>query len=343
MAEDVESPVPSSIPAASTTQARTTNTRKKKVAAKMGTPKKRYRRTKAQKALDDAEAEKNSTSAKKAKVTKASQSSPKKKNQGTQNDEKFSDLYGEKKTDVGPKVLTKKAAFEIFAIYVNTHSNKRLSLNGILDDNPHATIDELLELKCPCYARFDTIFGTRANVAPLSQFDSLRPTPLNRPVNKDDDLLENDWVDSQSQQPENGDIGDISNLMSIDELVPPLSDKDPDESTPAFVTCTTLVCCDPNQASASAQETTSSSVPINPPPGTVPITPTPSAPRHSFANQNNASEVAPPKERPDKAKSSLVTAYQSVSEKKYEMLKTNLVWQKDQFQQETQMRQESEN
>ncbi|KAI9608192.1 hypothetical protein KEM48_003324 [Puccinia striiformis f. sp. tritici PST-130] len=47
---------------------------------------------------------------------------------------------------------------------------------GILDDNPHATIDELLELKCPCYARFDTIFGTRANVAPLSQFDSLRPT-----------------------------------------------------------------------------------------------------------------------------------------------------------------------
>ncbi|KAI9608191.1 hypothetical protein KEM48_003323 [Puccinia striiformis f. sp. tritici PST-130] len=58
--------------------------KEEKVAAKMGTPKKRYRRTKAQKALDDAEAEKNSTSAKKAKVTKASQSSSKKKNQGTQ-------------------------------------------------------------------------------------------------------------------------------------------------------------------------------------------------------------------------------------------------------------------
>ncbi|KAI9627352.1 hypothetical protein H4Q26_017450 [Puccinia striiformis f. sp. tritici PST-130] len=43
-----------------------------------------------------------------------------------EDDEKFSDLYGDKKTDVGPKVLTKKAAFEIFAIYVNAHSNKQL-------------------------------------------------------------------------------------------------------------------------------------------------------------------------------------------------------------------------
>ncbi|POW17615.1 hypothetical protein PSTT_00340 [Puccinia striiformis] len=85
------------------------------------------------------------------------------------------------------------------------------------------------------------------------------------------------------------------------------------------------------------------SVPLNPSPGTVPVTPTPSAPRRSFANQNNSTESAPPKERPDKAKSSLATAYQSVSKKKYEMLETHLFWQKDRFQQESRMRQAADN
>ncbi|KAH9471650.1 hypothetical protein Pst134EA_005534 [Puccinia striiformis f. sp. tritici] len=393
MAEDVESPVSSSNPVPSTTRTGKVNTRNKNSATKTGTPKKRHRRTNAQIALDEAEAERNGTKTKKAKVTRASRSGSKKKSPGTQgidttdnnpqfilsdyqhicsyleDDEKFSDLYGDKKTDVGPKVLTKKAAFEIFAIYVNAHSNKRLSLNGrqlqqrigyfmskkfmptkhfanhtgagILDDNPHATIDELLESKCPCYARFDTIFGTRANVTPLSQFDSLRPTPLNRLINEDGDLNEDEWGDSHSQQ--HADIGDINNSMCMDDLVPLLSDKEPDSSTPTFVTCTALVRYDPNRASASAPKSTSSSVPINPSTGTVPVTPTPSAPRRTFANQNNANELAPPKERPDKAKSSLASAYQSVSEKKYEMLETHLVWQKERFQQETQIRQESEN
>ncbi|KAI9628586.1 hypothetical protein KEM48_011542 [Puccinia striiformis f. sp. tritici PST-130] len=376
MAEDVESPVSSSNPVPSTTRTGKVNTRNKNSATKTGTPKKRHRRTNAQIALDEAEAERNGTKTKKAKGIDTTDNNPQFILSDYQHicsyledDEKFSDLYGDKKTDVGPKVLTKKAAFEIFAIYVNAHSNKRLSLNGrqlqqrigyfmskkfmptkhfanhtgagILDDNPHATIDELLESKCPCYARFDTIFGTRANVTPLSQFDSLRPTPLNRLINEDGDLNEDEWGDSHSQQ--HADIGDINNSMCMDDLVPLLSDKEPDSSTPAFVTCTALVRYDPNRASASAPKSTSSSVPINPSTGTVPVTPTPSAPRRTFANQNNANELAPPKERPDKAKSSLASAYQSVSEKKYEMLETHLVWQKERFQQETQIRQESEN
>ncbi|POW01316.1 hypothetical protein PSHT_12605 [Puccinia striiformis] len=202
MAEEVDSsvPVPSTNLAASTTttQGGNANQRKKR----------------AQIALDKAKAEKNgTTSTKKAKTSDSTDNNPQFISSDYQHicsyledDEKFSDLYGDKKTDVGTKVLTKKAAFEIFAIYINAHSNKRLSLNGrqlqqrisyfmskkfmptkqfanhtgagILDEDPHASIDELLESKCPCYARFDHIFGTRANVTPLSQFDSRRPTSL---------------------------------------------------------------------------------------------------------------------------------------------------------------------
>ncbi|KNF01580.1 hypothetical protein PSTG_05358 [Puccinia striiformis f. sp. tritici PST-78] len=152
------------------------------------------------------------------------------------------------------------------------------------------------------------------------------------------------------------DTPDIKNILSrVDQDIP---DKDivsssaretkPHDMKHDVVTSTALVCYNPNQASTSAARSTSSSfpytsVPLNPSPGTVPVTPTPSAPRRSFANQNNSTESAPPKERPDKAKSSLATAYQSVSKKKYEMLETHLFWQKDRFQQESRMRQAADN
>ncbi|KAH9465668.1 hypothetical protein Pst134EA_013550 [Puccinia striiformis f. sp. tritici] len=203
------------------------------------------------------------------------------------------------------------------------------------DENPHASIDELLESKCPCYARFDHIFGTRANVTPLSQFDSRRPTSLFPDGHSNED---DDWEESQSQHPANS----SHDFTSINDFVPPLSDADPDESTPDVVTSTALVRYNPNQASTSSSFPYTS-VPLNPSPGTVPVTPTPLAPRRSFANQNNSTESALPKERPDKAKSSLATAYQSVSEKKYEMLETHLFWQKDRFEQESRMRQAADN
>ncbi|KAH9455078.1 hypothetical protein Pst134EA_022554 [Puccinia striiformis f. sp. tritici] len=108
----------------------------------------------------------------------------------------------------------------------------------------------------------------------------------------------------------NPNIQPIRAMISPPSMIssPPLSDADPD-----VVTSTALVCYNPNQASTLAARSTSSSfpytsVPLNPLPGTVPVTPTPSAPRRSFANQNNSTESAPPKERPDKAKSSLATA-----------------------------------
>jgi hypothetical protein len=65
-------------------------------------------------------------------------------------------------------------------------------------------------------------------------------------------------------------------------------------------------------------------VDANPTPGGVQSTPTPTAPRRTFPNQANSNETRPPKERVDKSKSSLATAYQSVSDKKYEMLQSAL-------------------
>ncbi|KAI7942527.1 hypothetical protein MJO28_012554 [Puccinia striiformis f. sp. tritici] len=148
--------------------------------------------------------------------------------------------------------------------------------------------------------------------------------------NNEDD----DWEESQSQHPANS----SHDFTSINDFIPPLSDADPD-----VVTSTALVCYNPNQASTSAARSTSSSfpytsVPLNPSPGTVPVTPTPSAPRRSFANQNNSTESAPPKERPDKAKSSLATAYQSLDEatlqQKEKIAKDRLGWEKERYKNE---------
>ncbi|KAH9447935.1 hypothetical protein Pst134EB_021925 [Puccinia striiformis f. sp. tritici] len=47
-----------------------------------------------------------------------------------ENEANFTRLYRDKKTVVGGSHLTKGAAYDVFAIYINTRSDKRLNLTG---------------------------------------------------------------------------------------------------------------------------------------------------------------------------------------------------------------------
>ncbi|KAH9449926.1 hypothetical protein Pst134EA_026637 [Puccinia striiformis f. sp. tritici] len=115
-------------------------------------------------------------------------------------EQNYSQLYGSgSQTKVGPRVVTKAAAYEMFAVYVNDHSASRLSLNSKqlrqridafkkkfvaaknwmdntgagIEEGRHAhTLPALLEEKCACYDRMDVIFGANPNVTPLAQYES---------------------------------------------------------------------------------------------------------------------------------------------------------------------------
>ncbi|KAA1102903.1 hypothetical protein PGTUg99_037081 [Puccinia graminis f. sp. tritici] len=112
----------------------------------------------------------------------------------------YTRLYGDgSKTSVGTTKVTKAAAYEMFAIFINDNSNRRLNLTGsqlrqridgykkrfmkakewaentgagIEEGDNLPTLAEILEKKCPCYDRMYGIFGGKANVTPLAQFDS---------------------------------------------------------------------------------------------------------------------------------------------------------------------------
>jgi len=112
----------------------------------------------------------------------------------------FQQLYGSgSKTSVGTGPVTKAAAYEIFAIFINDQSmcglrltgkqlrsrvdayKKKFTLTkewaentgaGIDEAHGGATLADILERKCTCYERMYAIFGSKHNVTPLASFDS---------------------------------------------------------------------------------------------------------------------------------------------------------------------------
>ncbi|KAA1108434.1 hypothetical protein PGT21_012734 [Puccinia graminis f. sp. tritici] len=104
----------------------------------------------------------------------------------------YTRLYGDgSKTTVGVTKVTKAAAYNIFAIFINDNSNHRLRLTGsqlrqrvdgykkrfmkakefaentgagLEEGDGLPTLAEVLEKKCPCYKRMYAIFGGKANV-----------------------------------------------------------------------------------------------------------------------------------------------------------------------------------
>ncbi|EFP82855.1 uncharacterized protein PGTG_09823 [Puccinia graminis f. sp. tritici CRL 75-36-700-3] len=110
--------------------------------------------------------------------------------------------------------MTKGAAYERFAIYMNDQTHKRLHLDGKLlrqrmeaykkkfvaakkwadntgagieEGDNNVSIDDLLETKCPCYKRMSALFGEKPNVTPAAQYKSQEGMPLyNQPGDNGD-------------------------------------------------------------------------------------------------------------------------------------------------------------
>ncbi|MBW0530500.1 hypothetical protein O181_070215, partial [Austropuccinia psidii MF-1] len=109
-------------------------------------------------------------------------------------------LFGEvKKTRIGEPLMTKTAAFSLFACYLN-NQNRGLNLTGrncqqrfatykakyiatnrfaketgaglTMEELGGLTLSAKLEAMCPCYDRMDQLFGHKANVQPAFAIDS---------------------------------------------------------------------------------------------------------------------------------------------------------------------------
>ncbi|PLW33302.1 hypothetical protein PCASD_15528 [Puccinia coronata f. sp. avenae] len=117
-------------------------------------------------------------------------------------DEKnYQQLYGSgSKTSIGPTQISKTAAYESFAIFMNSRSDRGLHLTGkqlrlridtykkkftktkewaentgagIEERDGASTLAEKLERMCPCYERMYGIFAAKHNVTPLRTYDSI--------------------------------------------------------------------------------------------------------------------------------------------------------------------------
>jgi hypothetical protein len=164
-----------------------------------------------------------------------------------EDDENFAQLYGSgEQTAVGPRPLTKSAAYDMFAIYMNSHCNKRYSLTGAqlcqrvnrykkkfaqakqfaentgagieAEDGP-GTLAEILETKCPCYERMEAIFGSKPNVTPCMQYDLVDGR----------DLYGNSGSGSGKSEDQGREevtghegTGDDSQTVQVDEVLPDL-------------------------------------------------------------------------------------------------------------------------
>ncbi|KAA1088290.1 hypothetical protein PGT21_050142 [Puccinia graminis f. sp. tritici] len=148
----------------------------------------------------------------------------------------YTRLYGDgSKTVVGVTKMTKAAAYEIFAIFINDNSNRRLRLTGsqlrqridgykkrfmkakhwaentgagIKEGEDLPTLAEILEKKCPCYERMYGIFAGKANVTPLAQYDSGVGGDLYPSDHQDIETLQevffSGWESTQVSQPHLG-------------------------------------------------------------------------------------------------------------------------------------------
>ncbi|KAA1080512.1 hypothetical protein PGT21_009861 [Puccinia graminis f. sp. tritici] len=143
----------------------------------------------------------------------------------------YTQIYGNgTRTSVGPQSLTKGAAYDVFAIYMNDQTNKRLHLDGKLlrqrieaykkrftsakhwADTTGAGIDicdngitikAKLESMCPCYERMDQIFGGKPNVTPAAQYESQGGMELYDQPMDDDQLRSTELICSNREVNEN--------------------------------------------------------------------------------------------------------------------------------------------
>ncbi|MBW0466337.1 hypothetical protein O181_006052 [Austropuccinia psidii MF-1] len=117
----------------------------------------------------------------------------------------YNHLFGKNtKTSIGEKLMTRTAAYELFAGYLNS-LNPGLELNGrhcaqrfstykkkyvmtrdwarqtgagLNEDELGMTMSQKLDMMCPCFKRMDQIFGNKPNIESLNEFDSALPATI---------------------------------------------------------------------------------------------------------------------------------------------------------------------
>ncbi|EFP93640.1 uncharacterized protein PGTG_19589 [Puccinia graminis f. sp. tritici CRL 75-36-700-3] len=265
----------------------------------------------------------------------------------------YTQLYGDgSKTTVGTTKVTKAAAYDIFAIYINDNSNRRLHLTGsqlrqridgykkrfmkakdwaentgagIEEGDNLPTVADLLEKKCPCYERMYGIFGGKANVSPLAQHDSGAGAGLygdaeGHPQGESQEVFLSGWEDTQDELPL--DPLDTPGLhLNDDELPPPLNlSGTAMDASPSLMTLRSL-----------AQNGTPVAPFSTPDIGAGTPGENRSGTRRAFANQPSAdaSPAGPHRElNPARHKPSLASAFESSNADKFAYLKEHMAWEK---------------
>ncbi|KAA1120885.1 hypothetical protein PGTUg99_008247 [Puccinia graminis f. sp. tritici] len=225
-------------------------------------------------------------------------------------------------TTVGKTKVTKGAAYDMFAIFMNSSSNHRLRLTGsqlcqridgyrkqfmkakdfaentgagIEEGDGLPTLAELLKKKCPCYERMYAIFGGKANLTPLAQFDSGVGADLYA-----DSSNARDVDDPSLNLPNSEGEGDLEN----DLLPPPLdfsgTAMDP---SPSLMTQRSITCATQGSAIPSAN-------------GGV-LLPMSSHP------------AGPTREGNGKPKATLASAFESSNSEKFAYLQEHMAWEKE--------------
>ncbi|EFP86125.1 hypothetical protein PGT21_050305 [Puccinia graminis f. sp. tritici] len=308
----------------------------------------------------------------------------------------YTRLYGDgSKTSVGKNKVTKGAAYDMFAIFINSSSNLRLRLTGsqlrqridgykkrfmkakdfaentgagIEEGDGLPTLAELLEKKCPCYERMYAIFGAKANVTPLAQFDSGVGANLYADASNVRDgeeptlspeVFYSGWEESEVDQPPSGantpaaglDLtrcrSAIAHLTSLnipnsdaegdldDDLLPPPLDFSGTAMDPSPSLMTQRSIARATQGSANPAAYSGASVPsvsqltTRDPGGPSPANGV-STSRRAFANQRSteASPAGPVREVNGKQKTTLASAFESSNTEKFAYLKAHMEWEK---------------
>ncbi|KAA1138810.1 hypothetical protein PGTUg99_014506 [Puccinia graminis f. sp. tritici] len=303
----------------------------------------------------------------------------------------YTRLYGDgSKTTVGVTKVTKAAAYDIFAIFINDNSNHRLHLTGsqlrqrvdgykkrfmkakefaentgagLEEGDGLPTLAEVLEKKCPCYERMYAIFGGKANVTALAQYDSgigadLYDVTTNAQDPEDRDsspeVFFSGWEESQrdrlpSQLNTPSSQVDLSGQASAlrpdterplpninangqldeDELPPPLdfsgTAMDP---LPSLMTQRSMACRTPHRELSVSPTTTRANTPAAS--GAL-LHGELSSSRRAFANQRSteASPAGPHRETNSKTKSTMASAFESSNTEKFSYLQQHMAWEKE--------------
>ncbi|EFP75137.2 uncharacterized protein PGTG_01730 [Puccinia graminis f. sp. tritici CRL 75-36-700-3] len=211
---------------------------------------------------------------------------------------------------------------------------------GIEEGDNLPTLAEILEKKCPCYDRMYSIFGGKANVTPLAQFDSGVGADLY--MNADDTENPQDRESSPEQESRRGSVlheelpdltlptldGDLS--LADDVLPPPLNfsgaalTPSPGLATPRFLAGVNVR----SSGAALGPPHVQTSTPDSPHPGQGDGI---LAGRRSFANQRStdASPAGPPRGVNPRARSTLASAFENSNSEKFVYLKEHMQWEKE--------------